>query len=40
MEEEGHFRMQQGYMLQQAHGQALATLSNQLGAAFVGVSSN
>lgn len=41
MEEEGHFRMQQEYMLlQQAHGQALAALPNQLGAAFVGDSSN
>jgi hypothetical protein len=40
MEEEGHFRMQQEYILLQAHGQALAALPNQLGAAFVGDSSN
>lgn len=42
MEEEGRFRMmQQEYMLlQQAPSQALAALPNQVGAAFVGDSSN
>lgn len=41
MKEEGGFRTQQEYMLlQQTHGQALAALPNQVGAAFVGDSSN